>query len=258
VKGVGLALGGGVVYSVASVGVAKALESAGIPFVAVAGTSGGALVGAAIAAGIPAGRLAEMTGEIGWGDLISFMPNRMGLMDGSPTARFVEKLCGVSRIEELKVPFSAVACDISAGTEVRFTSGPLGPAVQASCSIPGLFQPPLIGGRLLVDGGIVANVPVRALEELGPAVTLAVDVLALAPSQQGRLRTGAHVILKAYNTMVREMSVGEERKADMVVVPDVSGWSVMNFRDAPGLVKAGEEAMQPLLPRLRSLLEGRK
>lgn len=257
-KGIGVALGGGVVYSVASVGVVRALERAGIPVVAVAGTSGGALVGAAVAAGVPADRLAEMAGRIGWGDLLSFSPNRMGLMDGSPTARFAEKLAGVSRIEDLKIPFSAVACDISSGAEVRFTSGALGPAVQASCSIPGLFQPPLIGGRLLVDGGIVANVPVRALKELGPEVILAVDVLALAPPQQGRLRTVAHVILKAYNTMVREISVGEEREADLVVTPDVSGWSVMNFRDAGGIVKTGEEAMESLLPRLRALLEERK
>jgi len=255
--GIGLALGGGVVYSIAGIGVARVLEEARIPIGAVSGTSGGALVGAAIAAGLRGWELSQAAEEMDWNDLVRFAPGRMGLLDGDRMSKFVERVTGCRTFEDLKIPFSAVCTDILRGREVRFTSGPLGRAVQASCAIPGLFQPVKYEDFLLVDGGVTDNLPVAAVRDHRPALTVAVDVLSLSDQYQGRLRTAAHVVLKAYHTMVRRRAESEDQLADFIVMPNVSGLSVMNFANTAALIEKGEEATRPFVPRLRAMLENR-
>ncbi len=254
--GVGLALGGGVVYSIAGVGVYRALVEANIPVVAVSGTSGGAIVGAAIAAGLPGWRLKQAALTMSWRDLVRFVPNKMGILNGAPTAHFVETVIGCRRFEDLKIPLTVVATDILTGQEVRFSSGPLGFAVHASCAVPGLFQPVPWEDKLLVDGGVVDNLPVAAVrEEHHVGMVVAVDVLSLSDQRIGRLRTGAHVVLKAYHTMVKKIMESQDRQAALIVVPNVAGLSVLNFRDAVKLIECGEEAARALVPRLRTMLE---
>lgn len=255
--GIGLALGGGVVYSVAGVGVARVLEEARIPIAAVSGTSGGALVGSAIAAGLRGWELQQAAEEMDWNDLVRFSPGRMGLLDGDRMVKFIERITGCRTFEDLKMPFTAVATDILRGREVRFTSGPLGTAIQASSAIPGLFQPVKWEDMLLVDGGVSDNLPVAAVRDHRPAVTVAVDVLSLSDQYQGRLRTGAHVVLKAYHTLVRRHVDVQERLADFIVMPNVSGLSVLNFGDTAEIIARGEDATRPFIPRLRALLENR-
>jgi len=255
--GVGLALGGGVLYSVAGVGVARVLMEARIPIAAVAGTSGGAIVGAAIASGMRDWELRQAAEEMDWGDLVRFSPGRMGVFNGDRIQRFIEEMTGCRTFEDLKLPFTAVTTDILVGREVRLKSGPLGVAVQASCSIPGLFQPVKLGEMMLVDGGIMDNLPVRAVQEHRPAVTLAVDVLTVSDAYQGRLRTGAHVILKAYHTLIKRKAELQESLADLTVMPNVSGFSVLNFRDAVELMARGEDAARPMISHLRAMLAER-
>ena len=255
--GIGIAFGGGVLYSIAGVGVARALDEAHLPVVAVTGTSGGAIVGAAVAAGLRGWEMQQAAEELDWGELVRFSPGRMGILDGDRMAKFVERMTGCRTFEDLKMPFTSVCTDILRGAESRITSGPLGVAVQASCLIPGLFQPVKMGDELLVDGGVTANLPVGALCDHHPAVVLAMDVLTLSDRYQGRLRTAAHVVLKAYHTLVRRNVDEEERRADFIVMPNMTGLSVMNFKDTPEVIAKGEEAIQPFIPRLRALLADR-
>lgn len=255
--GVGVAFGGGVIYSMAGVGVARVLEAAGIPIVAVSGTSGGALVGAAVASGLPGWELLQVATAMNWRDLVAFSPNRMGVLDGTPMARFVEQVTRCRTFDQLRTPLAVVATNILTGEGVRLTSGPLGPAIQASCAVPGLFQPVRREDRLLVDGGIVDNLPVPAVKAFRPAVTLAVDALTRSDQYQGTLRSGAHVVLKAYHTMVMKLCGGLERRADLVVAPDLTGCSVLNFRDSATLIRRGESAAEAVLPALRAKLAER-
>jgi len=252
--GIGLALGGGVTYTIASVGVFRALQEAKIPVTAVSGTSGGALIGAAIAAGLPADEIARQAVRLRWHDIAWPIPTRTGLLNGRPMARFVERITGRRLIEELAIPFSAVATNINTGEEVRFTSGPLGMAVQASSAIPGLFQPVPLGKCLLVDGGITDNVPVAAVREHRSQVVVAVDVLRFFEGRQEHLRWGLELVLKSYQAMVKIISESQERRADLVVMPNVAGCSFASFRDAGKLIERGEEAMRAMLPRLRAIL----
>lgn len=253
--GVGLALGGGVLYTTASVGVYRALEDAGIAVDAVAGTSGGAIIGAAIAAGLSAGEIEKIALKLRWHHLAWPIPSRSGLLNGRPLARFVEDMTGCRNIEDLKLPFIAVATDINTGEEVRFREGPLGVAVQASCAIPGVFQPVIIGDRLLVDGGIVDNIPVSAVREFGQRAILAVDVLRFFEGSSDSLRSGIQVMLKSYQVMVKLISESFARPADLVVMPHMAGCSFTTFHDVATIIRRGEEAAKVLLPRLREIID---
>jgi NTE family protein len=255
--GVGVAFGGGVAYSIAGVGIARVLEEEGLPIAAASGTSGGAFVAAAVAAGLRGWELQQAAEEIRWHDLVRLAPGRMGLLSGEPMERHVERIAGRRDFAELPMPLCVVATDLLRAEEIRFTSGPLGFAVRASSAIPGFFQPVPWEGKLLADGGITDNLPVGGVRAFAPAVALAVDVLTRSDQYQGPLRSAAQVMLKAYHTMVRRNLELQERHADLVVQPDMSGLSVMNFRDVPRIIARGREAMAPLVPRLRALLAER-
>ncbi|MCX7844384.1 MAG: patatin-like phospholipase family protein [Candidatus Bipolaricaulota bacterium] len=175
---VGLALGAGGARGAAHVGVLKVLERAGIPVAAIAGASIGAMVGGAYAAGVPLARIeAEWLTASRAKLLKSFLPTfpRTGLSSGAGLRRYLRALLGDVRIEELPIPFAAVATDLDTGAAVVLRSGPLVEAICASTAIPGVFQPVRWEGRLLVDGGMVEPLPVRVCRELGAEVVIAVD-----------------------------------------------------------------------------------
>jgi NTE family protein len=177
---VGLALAAGGARGSAHTGVMKVLEREGIPISVIAGSSIGAIVGAAHAAGIP---VSEVEQE--WRDDMlaklarSFLPtlSLAGLSSGKEKRKVLQRLLGDHRIEDLEIPFAAVACDIDTGEAVVIDRGSLIDAVQASASIPGIFEPVRVGERLLIDGGLVEPLPVRACRELGADFVIAVDIV---------------------------------------------------------------------------------
>ncbi len=256
--GVGVAFGGGVAYSIAGVGVARVLEEAGVPVVAVSGTSGGAFVGSAVAAGLRGWELQQAAEEMTWRDLVRIAPGKMGLLSGEPMERHVERVTGCRTFADLKMPLTVVTTDLLRAEEIRLSAGPLGFAVRASSSIPGFFQPVEWQHKLLADGGITDNLPVEAVRAHGPMVVLAVDVLTKSDQYQGPLRSAPQVMLKAYHTMVRRNLELQERHADLIVQPDMAGLSVMNFRDVPEIIARGAEAMRPLVSRLQAMLADRQ
>jgi len=164
----------------AQIGVLEVLAEAGISLHSVAGTSAGAMVGAAHAAG----RLAEFRAamesltrrrvlrllDLAW-------PSE-GLLHGLRALEFVQPHLG-EVIEQLAIPYAAVATDLRSGDEVMLTSGSVFDAVRASIAIPGIFKPWRAGGRLLVDGGLVNPVPVSTARALGAEFVIAVNVLPL-------------------------------------------------------------------------------
>lgn len=176
---VGLALGSGGARGAAHVGVLKVLEREGIRVVAIAGSSIGAMVGGAYAAGIPVERIEEEWKKTSLPQVVrTFLPTfpRTGLSSGAELQRYLRSVFGDLRVEELPIPFAAVATDLDTGEAVVIREGPLVEAVRASTSIPGIFRPVRWRGRILVDGGLVEPVPVRVCRELGAEIVIGVDV----------------------------------------------------------------------------------
>lgn len=176
---IGLALGSGGARGAAHTGVLKVLEREGIPISVVAGSSIGALVGAAHAAGIPIHQVEQewLTTDV-QRLFRSFLPTfpHAGFSSGNELRKLLVDLLGSGTIEDLPIPYAAVACDIDTGETVVLREGRLADAVRASTAIPGLFHPVRWKDRLLVDGGLVDPVPVTVCRELGADVVIAVDV----------------------------------------------------------------------------------
>jgi len=174
---IGLALGSGSARGWAHVGVIRALEQAGIKPDFVCGTSVGALVGAAYAAG-ELDSFEAWLRELGITGVISLMDVGMngGMIKGKRLMDFVRRSFVDRPIEELEIPFAAVATSLHTGAEVWLREGSTVEAVRASIALPGLFTPVMYNGQLLVDGGLVNPVPVSLARAMGADIVIAVDL----------------------------------------------------------------------------------
>lgn len=174
---IGLALGSGSARGWSHLGVIRALERAGIVPDIVCGTSIGALVGAAYAAG-QQDRLEPWVRSLTWRSVASLLDWKMGsgLMAGGKLAAFFRKNYQDPGMENLGKAFGCVATDLATGREVWLRAGPVIDAVRASIALPGVFTPAVHEGRLLVDGGLVNPVPVSLCRAMGADIVIAVDL----------------------------------------------------------------------------------
>jgi NTE family protein len=175
---IGLALGSGSARGLAHIGVLRALKEAGITVDLVAGTSMGAVIGAVFAAGKLDGLSARLR-NLDWPGIVALLDPvfpRSGLIDGQKIAEFVRAHVPSAGIEDLLLPFAAVATDITNGEQVVATTGDLTEAVRASIAVPGIVTPVRSNGRVLVDGGLVNPVPVSVARAMGADLVIAVDL----------------------------------------------------------------------------------
>lgn len=177
-KKVGLALGSGSARGWSHIGVIRALQEEGIDIDIVCGTSVGSIVGSALAAGF-LDQLEEWARELAWSDILGFMDvtlPRSGLIEGDKITKFFRANLSDPNIEDLPLPFAAVATDMSSGREVWLQKGPLIDAIRASISMPGIFTPFKQGKQWLVDGGLVNPVPVSLCRAMGADIVIAVNL----------------------------------------------------------------------------------
>jgi predicted acylesterase/phospholipase RssA len=176
----GIALSSGGALGLSHIGVLNAFTSAGISFPVIAGTSIGAIVGAAYACGTL--KLAEeMALSITRQDMLRWVDLHWngGLLKGDAVERILRKLTDNLTFEDLRsngIDLIIVACDLNAGKPVYISEGDIARAVRASISIPGVFVPVELNGDTLVDGGLVDGIPVSILEKLGAGFTVGVDL----------------------------------------------------------------------------------
>jgi len=247
----GLALGGGAVRGAAHVGVLAVLEREGISPDVVAGVSTGAIVGAGIAAGVPAAEMMEAFRKSSWLQIaIPAWLSRLSMLDSSPLGALIEKVTSVSDFSDLRLPFAAVACDLLTGRRVVITSGSLREAIVASSAIPGLFQPVRRGGQLLVDGQLIENVPAQEALDLGADYVLGVDIMPppVNSAEPAELRD---VILMSWDIVQRRRQ-RDGAQPDLMVTPAVGSLSLSDFSRVGDAYDAGVAAMEAALPRLRA------
>ncbi len=286
---IGLVLSGGGARGAAHISVLKVIEEQGIPIDYIAGTSMGAIIGGLYASGMSPEEIERQLAAIDWADMLTDSPKRkdlsyrrkredeeflvryaagfsdgeiklpQGLLQGQKLLLFLRKLtlpvADIEDFDRLPIPFRAVATDISTGRAVVLDHGDLALAMRASASIPSVFSPVELDGRLLVDGGVSNNLPVEVVRELGADRLIVVDVSTpLAGREQ--LRSVLSITDQLTTIMTRrntERSLKLLDEDDVLVVPDLSEVATTDFANSMKALAPGMRAARQQQARLASI-----
>lgn len=286
---VGLVLGGGGARGAAHIGVLRELERMRIPIDAIAGTSMGAIVGGLYATGISASELEELFVSLDWVEALTDAPDRKylsfrrkqddeqfpiklelglrggellvpkGVIQGQKLGLLLRKLTlGASSItdfDELPIPFRAVASDIERGEAYVIGHGDLAQAIRASLSVPGVLAPVRFDDRWLVDGGLVGNLPIDIMQEMGVDIIIAVDVqFPLYPAAE--LQSAVTISEQMLTILMRKESLRQiERlgEQDILIRPDLGLFGSTNFSEIAATIEPGANATRAMAGRLRQL-----
>ena len=286
---VGLALSGGGARGAAHIGVLQVLEEHRIPIDCVSGTSMGAVVGGLYASGLSPADLDSVISEIDWmeafadriprrdrsfrrkrDDDLYLVKNKPGLrggrlrfppgiLDGQRVDLLLKRLSlpvvTVRDFDDLSIPYRAVAADIVTGEAVVLDHGDLALAMRTSMSIPAVFAPREVEGRLLVDGGITDNFPIDLARRLGADVVIAVDISS-PPQKREELESVLQIALQLatlasdQNKARQTASLGSR---DVLIRPELGRITVASFDRAAEAVPIGRRAAQAALPSLEHL-----
>jgi NTE family protein len=286
---IGLVLGGGGARGAAHIGVLKELERQRIPVDAIVGTSMGAIIGGLYASGKTPAELENIVTTLDWADAMSDTPARehlsfrrkldderypiarelgardkglllpMGMVEGQRLDLILRELTidvsHISNYDELSIPFRAVATDIATGKPHVMASGDLARSIRASMSVPAVFAPAELDGKLLVDGGIAANLPVDVMRGMGVDIIIAVDVefplyaiedLTSAVKISEQMLT----ILMRRDTLQQIELLTDE---DLLIRPELGTFDSGDFANAPETIGPGKQAALAVSDRLAEL-----
>jgi len=264
---VGLALSSGGARGLAHVGVLKVLHREGIPVDMLAGTSAGALFGGMFAAGRPIEAIVDFALNFHkqlsiWNLLDLAVPPRTGLIRGQRFLRYLQDLYEGVTIEQMDIPFYAVAADVLTGEEIVLDSGSLADAVRASTSMVGVLIPHQIGNRYLIDGGAVNPLPASVLAERGANVIIASRVIPTMEEEKeyrrGSRGSGQMALIALVSNfqsiMEREIIQHRQDCVNVMITPRVAAYRPTDYRRAAELIRLGEEATERALPTIRAQL----
>jgi len=252
---IGLALGGGFARGMAHIGVLKVLEQENIPIRYIAGTSVGALLGAAYCSGVTVAELEALSVRVRFKHFARWTLSRYGFASNDRMIGFLSGILKVKTFEELRIPLAVTATDFSTGDGVVFDSGPLIEPVRASCAYPGMFSPVRINGRWLVDGMLAHAVPTKPVRKMGADRVLGIHLKGRWASPEGAPRHLFDVIGQCFS-IAQDMTCGFWKEAaDLIIEPDVNGYKYDDFVHSPELIQAGEEVTRAVLPQLRAWLQ---
>ncbi|WP_372946065.1 patatin-like phospholipase family protein [Muriicola sp.] len=238
-KKVGLALGGGAVLGAAHIGVLKALKEKEINIQFITGTSIGAFVAALYAFGKDWEEINEISCKLKWMDISSISLSRYSLLSNEKFGDLLVEHIGDRRIEEADIPLAIIATNAGTGEKVVLREGPVAQAVMASTCIPGLFKPVKIGGRMLLDGGIVENVPIKTLREIGAEYVIGVDLNAQHEYQEPQ--NILDVLLNSFHFIMQQSAKFQTQNADLLIKPDLSGFDRADTSQIEELIQKGYE-----------------
>ena len=249
---IAVVLGAGAAKGFAHIGVLKVLESNKIPVHMIVGTSAGSFVGSLYAYGFSAFELQKLSFAIERDDIVDLTIPDNGFIKGEKLEGYINYIVRNTPIEKFRIPFYAVATDIQSGREVVFGSGNTGTAVRASCSIPGIFMPVNISGKMYVDGGVVSPVAVETARKLGADVVIAVDISGDVDSSipKGTIET----ILQSITIMHSKLAAIQLAKADVVIKPKVGYIGSADFTKKHEATLEGEKAALEALPKIQEIV----
>lgn len=252
-----LVLAGGGARGVAHIGAIEELESQGFEITSVAGTSMGALVGGVYASGHlePFKEWMRALDKYKVFSLVDFALSTEGLVKGDRVMEAMKELVPDMEIEQMPVPFTAVAADLLTGSEVVLDKGGLYDAIRASISIPSVFRPVHREGQVLVDGGTVNPLPLNRVKRAEGDLLIAVDVSArfgANPAQR------ANASLNYYKVLIASSQIMQQRitqlmsrlyKPDIMVEMPADSFGMFEFYHSDEIIEAGREATRAALER---------
>lgn len=275
---VGLVLAGGGALGITHAGVLKELEQLQIPIDYIGGTSMGAVVAGMYASGMSPEEIEERFTTLDWSyvlhdqspyalleyrkklDYKHFMGAEFGLkrwkVQRAPGIAYGQKLnnvistfamnsIGIQDFDQLNIPYRAVATDLVSGKSIVFKSGDLSKVMRASMSVPGVFTPIKMDGMVLVDGGVLDNVPVDVVKAMGADIIIAVD-LGATDQPITDFDSLNNVLLQSYNVMQRPSQIEQLSRADVVITPFLPGISSADFKKAKQIIPLGQEAAKKM------------
>jgi len=249
---IALVLGAGAAKGFAHIGVLKILESKGVPVHMIVGTSAGSFVGGLYAYGYSAYQLQTLAMSLTRDDVTELILPDKGFVGGERLRSYVNAKVQNTPIEKFRIPFYAVATDIRTGEEAVFATGNAGMAVQASCSVPGVFRPVNFSGKTYVDGGVVNPLPVDVARRYGADVVIAVN---LSSNVARNLPAGTfETLLKSIDIMYGKIAEAQIAKADVVILPNVGFIGSADFTRRHEAVLEGEKAAFAALPQINGIL----
>lgn len=264
-KKVGLALSGGGWRGMAHIGVLKVLEKNNIPIDFIAGTSAGALMGGLYSYYGNIEQLEDFVIKFGYKDLLKMITDprlKTGIIKGQKIINYINGKTNNVNIEDLKIPFVAVASDLITGKPYYFKKGNLAEAIRTSISIPLLFQPSHKDGMVLIDGGATENVPVNCVKEMGANFVIASNVNSgFFPIKQDTIKNAGNVALVSTRTMLNSLSDILTAQADFAIeskIPiekmKIGVGYFLEFIKEKEVIAIGEKAAEKSIEELKSYL----
>jgi NTE family protein len=286
---IGVVLGGGGARGAAHIGVLRELERLRVPVDAIAGTSMGAIVGGLYAAGMTPQEIEELVANLDWAEVFQDAPRRedlsyrrkqddvdfpvdfelglnrgrlqlpKGLIQGQKLSPLLRELtldvAHISDFDELPTPFRAVASDIETGEPVVLAEGDLTLAIRASMSAPGFFAPVVVEDRMLVDGGLVGNLPIETIKDMGVDVIIAVDVAFPLYSRE-ELDSAVGITGQVLTILINketERQIATLGEDDILIRPQLGDFGSTNFAQITEAIQPGAEAALSQYEELRAL-----
>lgn len=284
-KKIGFALSGGGAKGLAHIGVLKVLEEAGIYPDVITGTSMGSVVGGLYAIGYSAKELDSLATSLNWAEYFTDSYDRSyrtieekdeveryvfsfpvkekkiqlprGFVDGQKLAILLSNLTqhvhALPKFDDFETPFRCIGGDLETGEAIIFDSGFLPDAIRASIGIPSVFEPVEVNGRLVVDGMIIRNLPVQDAFDLGADIVIAVDV-GSGLYKREELSSIITVLDQTSSYRIVQSNHQQLALADVIIKPDMSNFSALDFEKTDSLILEGERAAKKMIPAIKSLL----
>lgn len=282
---IGLVLSGGGAKGFAHIGVLKVLEKLNMPIDYISGTSMGSIIGAFYAMGYPVSEIEKLVLSQDWEDLLSDQISRkyIHVKDKQDLDRYVISFpikpkgiqipAGIVKgqniinlfdrhsiefhdktdFRKFPIPFVCIATDLETGDAVVLDKGNIAEALRASMSIPTVFTPIEIDGKLLADGGMINNFPVEEVVKMGADIVIGVDVQT-GPRSKDKLTSIEDIINQTVSLMAKKEFIKNRKLCDIYIKPNITGYTVGNFEKADSLIKRGEQIPNEQIQELKQLI----
>ena len=238
---IGVALGGGAVLGAAHVGVLKAFEDSGVKIHCVSGVSAGAIIGTLYAFGVSIDEIKAFALKVRWSDVAHFDISKMGVLSNEALGRMVQSWLSPCCMQDARLPVAVLAADIETAEKIVITKGDIKTAMMATSCVPGVFAPVKRKGRLLVDGGLLENVPLSPLKDMGADFSIGVDLTARReryPKPHHMIDVIANSVEIIMNSATRLQTAG----ADMLICPELGNYSLVDPSHTAEVIEKGYAA----------------